>query len=241
MKFVGWGSDALHKLKKYRGYQKPTKIKNRTTKPKTMSKWEYKIHTKIDRAIDCEDSRIFPLYDGTVYRSDYILTRMRNGKKIIVILGEHPTSSRMHTYRSFMKKFKTAYYVIIIVKDSDLRTWNKNNLSRRILFDEIWVDDDIAYMIKSIKKSQDAEYLNTICNSCNKRVQNITMLKRDFIYSTKKDGSLAVEPLCRKCLKNKSFKPKLFVTRPAKCVGCGASFNATEASQLYCNICLAKA
>ena len=207
------------------------------------SKWKSRIHARIERDLEYEKPRRFPFENGTVYCPDYILTRSYNGKRIIVQIDEYSATSNAQIYESFMREFGDAYHVIMVVHGGYLRDWNKIDMNRRMLFDEIWVADNIDDMVRSIKSrpalgNLDAGYI--ICPSCYKKADSMDKIKRDFVCRTESDGSFTVQPQCKDCLSTKTHKPASIPQSSRQCIGCGAPFETTAASQLYCNPCIDK-
>lgn len=143
-----------------------------------------------------------------------------------------------------MKRFRDAYYVILVVDDGYLRAWNALDMNRRALFDEIWVADDVDDLVRFVRSSSkrfDESPDYSTCSSCHKIARGAKKIKRDFSYKTESDGTLTVQPRCRECLrKAKSQKPKRTRKFPVRCVGCGVSFRTTASSRLYCNACTTK-
>ena len=245
MKFSGSGATALDGLKKYmktrrksqKTAAKPATPEIKSSKPKS---W---IHARIERDLEYEKSRRFPLEGGTVYCPNYILTRSYNGKRIIVQIDECLATSNAQTYRSFMKEFRDTYHVIMVVYDRYLRDWNKIDMNRRVLFDEIWVAYNIDDMISSIKSrpvlgNLDAGYI--ICPSCYKKADGMGKIRRDFVCRTEKNGCFTVLPQCKDCLSTRTNQFASIPQSSRRCIGCGALFDTTVISQLYCNQCIGK-
>ena len=220
------------------------KAARRPTAPKRTSRSARKssIRDKIERGLECGDARRFPLGGGAVYEPHYILNRTRGGRRIIVHVDEHHPSSHGRAYGAFMKRFRDAYYVILVVDDGYLRAWNALDRNRRALFDEIWVTNDADDLVRSVRNlskwlGESPDY--AACSSCHKIAAGAKKIKREFAYKTESDGTLAVQPRCRECMRMaKSQKPKR-ARKPCRCVGCGASFRAAP-SRLYCDACTAK-
>ena len=202
------------------------------------------IRDKIERGLECGDARRFPLGGGAVYAPHYILNRARNGRRIIVHVDESHPSSHGRAYGAFMKKFRGAYHVILVVDDGYLRAWNALDGNKRALFDEIWVAGDADELVRSVRNSSEplgASPDFVTCPFCHKIARGGKKIKRDFAYKTESDGTLAVRPRCRECTRRaKSQKPKRARKSCGRCVGCGASFRTATPSRLYCNACTAK-
>ena len=196
-------------------------------------------HKLIEQNFTFEDTRKFPLQGGVTYRPDYILMQTRDGKKIIIHIDEDVTAANISKYRMFMKMARNAYHVIMVVNDCQLRTWNENNRDKRLLFDDIWTIDNVKEMINSIKNPHrfSSKTNTVVCRICHRRASDPKKIKNNFSYRTETDGSLTVQPYCRRCQKGihvrKVRTPKSF----AKCIGCRMSFKTEIASQLYCNSC----
>ena len=216
---------------------KPAMPEAKYSKPKS------RIRARLERDLEYEKLRRFPLEGGTIYCPDYILTRSYNGKRIIVQIDECPATSNTQTYRFFMREFRDTYHVIMVVHDRYLRNWNEIDMNRRVLFDEIWVTYNIDDMISSIKSrpvlgNLDAGYI--ICPSCYKKADDMGKIRRDFVCRTERDGSFTVLPQCKDCLSTKTHQPASIPQSSRRCIGCGALFDTTAVSQLYCNLCISK-
>lgn len=240
MKLEGSGTE-LHEKR-----PEPSRAAGRPAPPKRAKRRARKlsIRDKIERGLECGDVRRFPLGGGTVYAPHYILNRTRNGRKIIVHVDERHPSSRGRAYGAFMKRFRDAYYLILIVDDGYLRAWNALDMNRRALFDEIWVAGDIDDLVRSVKNSSkrlDESPNYVTCSSCHKIAGGAKKIKRDFVYKTESDGTITVQPRCRECTRRaKSQKPKRAHKSCSRCVGCGISFRTAASSRLYCAACTVK-
>ncbi len=225
-----------NKLPKSKHRFRFTKKTPKVTNDTTHDAWSSKIRRKID-SLNCDKSRIFPLGDIT-FTPDYILKLSYEGKQIIVHIDRNFTNSATEKYKSFMEKFKTAYYFILVVSDNDLRRWNTTNMGRRILFDEIWVGEDVTDMIKNIQKlSEQTTNKIMVCSKCYKKIEGIQKIKSHFSYQTKEDGSLLINSICRKCVEIPQPTITHIPKSTYKCIGCGSDFDTTIASQLYCDVC----
>ena len=246
MKFSGTGSTAFYDLKKYlRSKNKPEPAPERKLKPApekaSHSRWETKIREMIERSLEQDDTRVFPLDGGMTYRPDYILSHVRDGRKTIVQIDEEITDLAVARYRSFMKRLGNAYFMIAVVKDGQLRKWNDADQGRGMLYDEVWVGDDVSDMIRRIKNPPKTVSHVAICSACNKTLDDIAKIKRDFPYRVKEDGSIDVNSKCRVCKEaHETTKPKYTIRTSHKCIGCGIQFSTTIASCLYCDQCTQK-
>ena len=238
MKFSGSGSTASHDLKKYLSRKRKLEPAPERT---PYSKWEAKIREKIERNLEQDDVRVFPLDGNVTYRPDYILSHVRDGRKTIVQIDEEITDSAVARYKSFMKKLGNAYFMIAVVSDGQLRKWNDADQGRNILFNEIWVGEDISDMICRIKNPPKTISYVVTCSACNKTVDDIVKIKRDFPYRVKEDGSIDINSQCRVCKGAcEATKTKHTLRTSHKCIGCAIQFSTTIASCLYCDQCTQK-
>ena len=259
MKFSGLGNAPLHDLKKYLKKEKkrnrkkrraeqadPKAAKPRTGAPKRAGQADPKAarasanaHKLIEQNFTFEDTRKFPLRGGVTYHPDYILTQTHDGKKIIIHIDEDVTATNISKYRMFMKIARNAYHVIMVVNDCQLRTWNEKNRDKRLLFDDIWTTNNVKEMIDSIKNPHrfSSKTSTAVCRICHRRASDLKKIKNNFSYRTESDGSLTVQPYCRKCQKGKHVRKIHTSESLTKCIGCRMSFRTDIASQLYCNSC----
>ena len=235
MKFSGQGGMALYDLKKYMKKRQKTRPAN----PKTATDPKSDVHKKIEKSFKFEAARKFPLEGGVAYSPDYILTKTHNGKKIIIHVDVNVVDANVSTYKLFMKLFRNAYYVIMVVSDGQLRAWNEKDKNRHILFDEIWTADNVSYMIESVKNPCGID-LSTdlvVCQICHRQAKGIKKIKNNFAYKTESDGLLTIQPYCRKCSKTCSRRGNPIPESTIKCIGCGMPFRTQVASQIYCDPC----
>ena len=227
---------ALYDLKKYMEKHWEAKLADSemTTGPKSDA------HKKIKKSFKFEAARKFPLEGDTVYSPDYILAKTRNEKKIIIHVDMNVVDANVSTYKLFMKMFKNAYYVIMVVSDGQLRTWNAKDKNRHILFDEIWTVDNVDDMIESVKNPRGIDLSSDLaaCSICHRQAKGAKKIKNDFAYSTESDGSLTIQPYCRKCQRKMRSRVVSRISESAiRCIGCGVLFRTKMASQIYCDSC----
>ena len=226
----------MYDLKKYIEKRRKTTSVNseRTTGPKSDA------HKKIEKVFKFEATRKFPLEGGVVYSPNYILTKTRNKKKIIIHVDVNVADANVSTYKTFMKMYRNAYYVIMVVSDGQLRTWNEKDKNRNILFDEIWAVDGVSDMIKSINNPRGTDLGSdlAVCSICHRQAKGVKKIKSNFAYKTESVGSLTIQPYCRKCQKKMHPRGVTRIPESAiRCIGCGVLFRTKTASQLYCDSC----
>lgn len=236
MKFSGSGNTALHELEKY---MKKSKNKTRSINHKIQTEPKSETGKKIQQSFELETIRKFPLEEGITYSPDYILTNMRDGKKIIINVDEDIIDVNVSKYRQFMKAFGNAYYVIMLVNDCQLRTWNEKDMNRGMLFDEIWTVENVNDMINSLKNPHNTKpnFVLAVCQICNKSVRDIKKIKTIFPYRIESNGSIIIQPYCRKC--KRETRPQIIRVQESsvRCLGCATSFKTEIASKLYCDSC----
>ena len=248
MKFSDPGRMVPYDLKKYMEKRRKSGLANSktTTGPKLDGRKKIEkspksdVHKKIEKNFKFEAAREFLLDGGVLYSPDYILTKKRNEKKIIIHVDMNAVDANVSMYNLFMKMFRNAYHVIMVVSDGQLRAWNEKDKNRHILFDEIWTVDDVNDMIESVKNSRGIDLGSDLaaCSICHRQIKGAMRIKSNFAYRTESDGLLTIQPYCRKCQKKvRSREVNRIPESTIRCIGCGVLFRTKIGSQIYCNPC----
>ena len=123
------------------------------------------------------------------------------GREILIEAHEKISEEDVKKYRKFLANFGSSYYLIMIVSDGELRTWNKYNQGKQKFFNEIWAFYDVDFLIEHLKKlkkkykekiSQFQQ--NAFCPKCGRKAKGYKKIVELFGYRGKK-----VQSFCKKC------------------------------------------
>jgi len=147
-----------------------------------------------------------------VYIPDVMVSGFRvNDKKIIIEAHENLQENDIMKYRKFLREYRHIYHLIMIVEDSQLRRWNESNDNGFQLFDEIWVKEDVNYLIEKLidyKTSFEKKFYNfpneTYCgrNGCGEEAHGYEEIEKLFGYRELSDGKIIPQSYCRYCRSN---------------------------------------
>ena len=187
--------------------------KNNFFKENSFSSWEKKILKKIRKSdLDIEIKfRNFPLHiekEKFEYIPDFLIKGfLYKQREVIVEAHEEISKEDVTKYRKFRSVFGAMYYLILIVKDEELRKWNEFDQGVQGVFNEIWVVDSVDLLIKYLlnKKREYSEKMKlvpqiAICpappngHGCGKKANDYDEVVRLFGYRGK-----IVQSLCRQC------------------------------------------
>ena len=187
--------------------------KNIFFKENSFSVWEKKILKKLcDSNLDIETRfRNFPLQienEKFEYVPDFLIRGfLYKQREVIVEAHEEISEEDVNKYRKFRSVFGSMYYLILIVKDEELRKWNEYDQGSQGVFNEIWAVDKVELLIKYLedkrkKYNQKMKQVpqTAFCPSppkghgCGKKASNYDEVVRLFGYRGK-----IVQSLCRQC------------------------------------------
>jgi len=186
---------------------------NKFFKENSFSSWERKILKKMRNSdLDIEIKfRNFPLHvekEKFEYVPDFLIKGfLYKQREIIVEAHEEISEDDVNKYRKFRSVFGAMYYLILIVKDEELRKWNEFDQGVQGVFNEIWTVNDVDLLIihmlnkrKEYKQKIKLIPQTAICPSpplghgCGKKANDYDEIVRWFGYRGK-----IVQSLCRQC------------------------------------------
>ena len=177
-----------------------------------FSIWEKKILQSLRKnGISLETKfRNFPLKvedQKYEYIPDFLVKDFEyKDREILIEAHEEISNNDVKKYQTFRSVFGSSYFLIMIVRDEELREWNAHDMQRGI-FNEVWVVDDLEFLIKSLleKKKKYEDKINSfqkkaVCpappkgHGCGRISNGYDEIVKHFGYRGKK-----VQSLCRKC------------------------------------------
>ena len=184
-----------------------------------LSAWERKIFKKLDSKLEVETKfRKFPLKDEkSPYVPDFWIKGFEyKDREILVEAHEEISEENIRKSRKFRHSiFGAAYYLIMIVRDGELRKWNEHDQAKLGgVFNEIWTVDTVGFLVDELikKKKLYDERINAlpqtaVCpappkgHGCGKKAGGIKQVEKLFGYRGKR-----VQSLCRKCRNEQASK-----------------------------------
>lgn len=244
-------------FKKY--IQTKDKKSGRNSKPdfKSESVWITRIRKclQTENITFKEKFRVFPVINGGQYIPKFILDGVSYGTKhvIIDICETQPNKNNASELRSFIKRYGTQYYVVLVVYDGYLREWNKYNKNLHT-FDDIWTSDHISalanYLQSIVKRGGDgyAQKKFARCeppNGCGKTASGHGAVEIMFGYLKNSDGKIVARQYCKKCRKSTNQDKSKnnsddWQAKNTYCTGCKSTFVPASPSQSHCKSCLQK-
>ena len=238
------------------------KIIKRMEDKNEFSKWEKQVMNALNSSqIKFEKKfRKFPIKINEKisinYVPDFLLDQYEINKKgVIIEAHEELTTDDVVKYSIFMKKYFHTFHLIMIVKENQLREWNKINSSNRI-FNDIWLIHDIDELIDWIKQKKtkiDDSHQQAKCPHCGIKGIGIKQITELFGYRKKNNGEKYPQALCRECrilqsklgtegLKKFRNKQKQELSNEVQrfCTGCDSYFKTKIASKSFCVECTKK-
>ena len=190
------------------------------------------------------------------YVPDFLLDSYEiNKKEVIIEAHEELTSDDVVKYSLFMKKYFHTFYVIMIVKENQLKEWNKINSSNR-LFSDIWLIhnlDELVDWIKQKKTKRDDSHQQAKCPHCEITGIGIKQIAELFGHRKKNNGEKYPQSLCKECrnlqvklgtegLKKFRNKQKQELSNEIKrfCTGCDSYFKTKLSNESFCVECTKK-
>ena len=181
--------------------------KNKFPKKNDFSGWEKQILKKLrDSGISIETKfRNFPLNvenEKFEYVPDFLMKGFEyKGREVLVEAHEKISEEDVKKYRKFRSVFGSTYYLIMIVTDGELRSWNEYDQGAQGFFNEIWAMGDIEFLIEHLRKmkSDYEEKINSLpqnasCPKCGKKAAGYKEIVKLFGYRGK-----IVQSFCKKC------------------------------------------
>ena len=242
-------------FKKYMRTKNETNRK--TPKPdfKSESAWVTRIrkYLQTENVAFKEKFRVFPTVNGGQYVPKFILDGVSYGTKHVVIdiCETQPNKNNTSELRSFIKRYGTQYYVVLVVYDGYLREWNEYNKDLHT-FDDIWTSDHISvlasYLQSIVKRGSDgyAQKKFARCdpqNGCGKTASGHGAVEMMFGYLKNSDGKIVARPYCKKCRRNMNQDESGnnsddWQAKNTYCTGCKSTFVPVSPSQSHCKSCL---
>lgn len=241
------------------------------TKPKTalkiqkrleevrLSKWEKQVFSVLEKnGIKFEKKfRKFPLkISDTItipYVPDFLLNDYEIGRKEIIIEAhEKITQDEIAVNSTFMKDYHDAFYLIMVVRDVDIRAWNEANNENR-LFHEICAINGLDWLVNFLKKQKKKKLMEAKCPTCHAVAIGYIQVQTKFGLRKKRNGDEFPQSLCMDCRKDErklgtvGLKDKINnsqrdlgigITRFCTC--CNGKFITKKADVRFCEKCLEK-
>ena len=226
-------------------------------KPKSNpeSVWVAKIrkYLQMENISFKEKFRRFPIDDERQYVPKFVLNNVACGTRHVVIdiCEARPTEANTFELRSFIDRYETQYFVMLVVHDGYLREWNEYDQNRPT-FDEIWTLDSIPLLanhLQSVVKRGGGRYVQKVfarcepSDGCGKTASGHNEVEAMFGYQKNSSGEMAAHQYCRKCRKNTNQDeiediPDEWGAKNTYCTGCRSMFLPTSPSQSHCKSCL---
>ncbi len=181
--------------------------KNKFPKKNDFSGWEKQILKKLrDSGISIETKfRNFPLNvenEKFEYVPDFLMKGFEyKGREVLVEAHEKISEEDVKKYRKFRSVFGSTYYLIMIVTDGELRSWNEYDQGVQGFFNEIWAVGDIEILTERLRKMKNdyEEKINSLpqnalCPKCGKKAAGYKEIVKLFGYRGK-----IVQSFCGKC------------------------------------------
>ena len=207
-----YGMKRFRKMQKRSSFYKSSKImdilkKDRFLKEHNFSSWEKRILRKLrSSGLSIETKfRNFSLYienEEYEYFPDFFMEDFEyKNREILVEAHEKISEADVKKFRKFLADFGSSYYLIMVVSDGELRTWNEYNKGKQKFFNEIWTSNDVDLLIeylKKLKKKYEKKISqfqqNALCPKCGKKAKGYKKIVELFGYRGKN-----VQSFCRKC------------------------------------------
>ena len=227
--------------------------------PELESKYESIWMARIRKCLQTENVsfeekfRKFPIDYGGQYVPKFVLNDVSYGTKHVVVdmCETRPTKDNTAELRSFINRYRTQYYVVLVVNGGHLREWNECNIDRHT-FDDIWTADSISVLanyLQSIGERNGRGYVQkefVRCESpggCGKTASGHDEVEIVFGYRKNSDGQMTAHSYCRKCRRNTNRNeagkiPDDWEAKNTYCTGCKSTFVPASPSQSHCESCL---
>jgi len=175
------------------------------------SDWERQVKEKLEASsISFEEKfRKLPLEVDTInkdYEPDFILDfSYKKRKRVIVEVQESMSIDEVKKYQKFVEVYGRVYWLILVVTEGKLRSWNKIDVNGLPVCHEIWTLSGIDDMIKNlerlrIKIKEKDEKEKAKCPECSKTAQGRFEITKLFGYRYK---GKRVQSYCKTCRSTK--------------------------------------
>ncbi len=175
------------------------------------SEWEKQVKEKLqESSIAFEEKfRKFPLEVDTInkdYEPDFILDfSYKKRKRVIVEVQESMSIDEVKKYQKFVEVYGRVYWLILVVTEGKLRSWNKIAVNGLPVCHDIWTLSGIDDMIKKLerlrkKNKEKDEKEKAKCPECSKTAQGRFEITKLFGY--RYEGK-RVQSYCRSCRSTK--------------------------------------
>ena len=236
-------------------FKKHTRTVDETSRKESESIWMVRIRKcmQVENVSFEEEFRRFPIDCGRQYVPKFVLNDVSYGARHVVIdmCETRPTKDNTAEIRSFVSKYGTQYYVVLVVHDGHLREWNECNRDRHT-FDDIWTSDSISELVnylQSIAERGGRGYVQkefVRCeppDGCGKTASGHNEVETVFGYRKNSDGQMTAHLYCRKCRRKTNRGeageiPDDWEAKNTYCTGCRSTFVPTSPSQSHCRSCL---
>ncbi|RZD42967.1 MAG: hypothetical protein CXT78_08705 [Thaumarchaeota archaeon] len=175
------------------------------------SDWERQVKEKLEASsISFEEKfRKLPLEVDTInkdYEPDFILDfSYKKRKRVIVEVQESMSIDEVKKYQKFVEVYGRVYWLILVVTEGKLRSWNKIAVNGLPVCHDIWTLSGIDDMIKKLerlrkKNKEKDEKEKAKCPECSKNAQGRFEITKLFGY--RYEGK-RVQSYCRTCRSTK--------------------------------------
>ena len=202
-----------------------------------FSQWEKLVRVKLrESKIQFKERfRKFPIeVDGKIieYNPDFVLDFDFNLRRYVIVeVHENLIESDVKKFRGFMDVYGRIYWLIMLVKDGELRRWNKFNMGEQALFHDIWVLNNIEIMIKQLENAREISKKRLLeekasCPKCGKTAHGKFEIDELFGYRYNGKKPQSHCKTCRAAKHETNLIEDVFIMKPKKvnCPLCGITY-----------------
>jgi len=215
------------------------------------SEWERQVKKKLEKSsiVFEEKFRKFPLevdITTTNYEPDFILDfSYKKRRRVIVEVQENMSISEAKKYQRFVEVYGRVYWLIMVVTEGKLRTWNEISTKGLPVCHEIWTLSGINDMIKKLEKLREKnkekdKKEQATCPRCLKIAQGKFEVTKLFGYRYEGKKVQSHCKTCRSTKKDITSNNDSFPQKPkmVDCTFCKKNYLENIRGEQCCEECL---